>query len=388
MNIQSTNRKNESGGILIVTFFIITSIFIGLGSYLLLVRAQYVSIMRSQAWNDSLTLCEAGVEDALAQLNPGAVTTNIVVNRGANGWGSASNGFYGPIARDVQKNNSYSVVFSDVYQPVIYATGYVKMPEASSTLKRVLRVATTNVPLYNVALAARTNATMSGNSTSTDSFNSTNPNLSTNGCYISSRASTNGDVAVEYGNLDLGNHNISGSVYLGPTATMNGGASQVSGQIHTDFNSDFPNAVAPNTTGWFTALPLGGLVNIGGVSTLFTYVFNSSGDYVVPLMAGTIYINTNAHVRLLVQGGSLSGVTIAGGGNLTMYVSAASFSLNGNNALNYQGRAVNFSYIGLPSNKSISLDGNASFTGTIYAPSASMTLNGGGSSDYDQWRRQ
>jgi len=47
------------------------------------------------------------------------------------------------------------------------------------------------------------------------------------------------------------------------------------------------------------------------------------------------------------------------------------------------GRAANLTVLGLPSLKSISLSGNAAFTGTLYAPEASLSLNGGGNNSYD-----
>jgi len=386
MKLSVRNRKREQGGILIVTLFILVAIFIALGSYLMLVRCHYVSIMRSQGWNDAMAMAEAGVEEALAQLNPGATTTNISVNRSANGWGSPANGFYGPVSRTVMSNGNYSVVFNTATFPIIYSTGYVTMPDTSVTLRRVVQVATTNVPLFNIAMAARTNITMHGNGLSANSFDSSNTNLSTNGRFDSSKTSTNGDIAVLYGTLDPGNHSVAGDVYLGPTATFSGGANQVTGKVYNDFTADFPQVAVPNTAGWLTVLPLAGNVSIGGVLTPFDYVFNTSGDYIVPALAGKVYVNANANVRLYIQGGSLGGALVAGSGanagHLTLYVAAASFSMGGNGSID-GGKAANLSYIGLPSNTSISLSGNAAFTGTIYAPSASLTLNGGGNNDYD-----
>jgi hypothetical protein len=247
------------------------------------------------------------------------------------------------------------------------------------------------VPLFNVSLAARTNITMNGNGLSADSFNSSNTNQSNNGIYTSSKSSTNGDVAVLYGSLDLGNHSVSGDVYLGPTASLNSGTNQVSGKVYTDYNYDFPDVASPDTSGWLPpGAGIGGLLG-GLISALdgnsYSYVFNTSGDYLIANLSGSIYVATNAHVRLLVQNGSIDKVVIAGSGtnagNLTMYVSASSFSITGSGTINSPGRAANFAYYGLPGNTSISLNGNANFTGTLYAPDASLTLNGSGSSTYD-----
>jgi hypothetical protein len=391
MKLTFRKQNDKRGSALVVTLFITATLLLGIASYLLLVRGQYVSVSRSQAWNTAMTLAESGVEEALAQLNPGALEKNINVDRTANGWGSPIGGLYGPMSRSVTNTGSYSVVFTDTTFPTIYATGYVTVPNISATMKRAVCVLTTNVPLFNFALAARTNIDLNGNGPSANSFNSSLASLSNNGVYDGSKTSTNGDVAVLYGTLDLGNHDIVGDVFLGPTATLNSGTNQVVGTVHNDYNFDFSDVVAPDTSGWFA--PGIGIVGLLGLGVLgpdlntYNYVFNTSGDYVVANLSGTIYVGTNAHVRLLVQNGSVNGVKIVGAGNnagkLTMYVSAPSFSIGGNNSINYQGRAANFAYYGLPGNTSVTLSGNASFTGTFYAPDAALTLSGGGSSDYD-----
>ncbi len=379
--IQKQNR--EGGSVLLVTLFVTTALLIGIGSYLLLVRAQYVSVGRSQAWNNAMTMAESGAEEALAQLNPG--WTPDEVDRTANGWGSPSAGFYGPVSRDVTNSGSYSVVFSDTTYPTIYATGYVTVPNISATLARTIRVSTTNVPLYTVAMAARTNIDLNGNGPSANSFNSALTNLSLNGRYTNTMTGSNGDVAVLYGTLDLGNHDIVGDVFLGPTANINTGTNQVYGTIHTDFNYDFPSVVAPDTTGWFTLnTPAGSTLAPDG--NYYTYVFTNNADYVVPSMSGSIYVGTNAHVRLLIQSGGTQSVIVAGNGapvnsKLSIYVASPTFNI-GSGVID-GGRAANLAYYGLPSNTAINFSGNSAFTGTIYAPDATVTLTGGGSGDYD-----
>src|SRR5882672_1878400 len=86
MKIQFSKQDREQGSILMITFFVATAIVIALASYLLLVRGQYVSVVRSQSWNSALAMAEAGAEEAMAQLNPGATAQTISVNRSANGW--------------------------------------------------------------------------------------------------------------------------------------------------------------------------------------------------------------------------------------------------------------------------------------------------------------
>ena len=264
----------------------------------------------------------------MAQLNPGALAVNIWLPY-TNNWGLPSGGFYGPVSRSIVTNTSYSVVFSDTRWPSIYATGYVTLPDISATLKRVVCVATTNVPLFNVAMAARTNINMNGKwdspptvsilliPTSASMASIPLPNPPPTAMSPSSTAT------------DLGNHSVAGDVYLGPTATLTSGANQVSGNVYTDYNYDFPDVAAPDTSGWLPPAAGGGIIGILGalVTALdgnsYTYVFNNSGDYKIGNLGGSIYIATNAHVRLLVQNGSIDKVVIAGSGNsagnLTMY---------------------------------------------------------------------
>src|SRR5690349_1083458 len=92
---------------------------IGLSSYLMLMRWQYVSVTRSQAWNASLTMAEAGVEEALAQLNPSALIFTTNINPGANGWTLLSDGMY-HAARGTLTDGYYDVAITADTLPTIY----------------------------------------------------------------------------------------------------------------------------------------------------------------------------------------------------------------------------------------------------------------------------
>jgi hypothetical protein len=242
--------------------------------------------------------------------------------------------------------------------------------------------------VFNVSIAGKTNIDMNGNGLATDSFNSSLTNLSYFGRYTNSMTSTNGDVAVLYGILDLGNHTVSGDAYLGPTATLASPsqASQISGTVSTDYNYDYPDVVAPNTTGWLT---LGSqLKGTAPNGANYDYVFTNSANYVVPNMNGTVYVCSNAHVHLLVQAGNTASVLVAGGGltnnagSLEVFMAAPTFSIGSSGAVD-GGRAANLIYWGLPTNTKISYSGNGIFVGTIYAPDADITLNGSGNSQFD-----
>lgn len=159
-------------------------------------------------------------------------------------------------------------------------------------------------------------------------------------------------------------------------------------------------------TNWVTtsSLPMGApqpiTTNGNGNNTTYTYkayVFimatNSSGtyyDYV--LEDGMNYQLNGLSGKILVLGDAnlyvssscnVTGLTIEWGKHLNLYSSAPSVSLAGNNTANSDGTADSFAFWGTTSCTNISFSGNASFTGTIYAPSAHLALNGGGNNTVD-----
>ena len=127
--------------------------------------------------------------------------------------------------------------------------------------------------------------------------------------------------------------------------------------------------------------------NTTTTSTTYDYV-TGSGNY---QLNG---LSMSGHGDFLVQGDtvlyvngsfSMSGqseIHILPGASLKIYVNGNA-SLSGNGIMNLNQDASKFSLIGLPTCTSISLSGNAAFTGTIYAPSADLALDGGGSTVYD-----
>ena len=290
-------RPQEQGTVLLVSLFVAVIFGLFLFSYLDLARTQRILVARSQAWNGALIAAEAGVEEALAQLNPGA--PEPIVDRTANGWGTPSAGLYGPVSRSLP-SGSYSVVYTTDTFPTIYSTGYVAVPSIPATLARVLCVTTTTTPMFKAAMATKNGIDLKGNNVATDSFNSADTNFSQNGQYIASKASTNGDLATVTGIVNVGNANINGEVLLGPTATDSIGKNgYVLGGVQNDFNVEFEDVTLPKTT-WLPAVANPAVIN--GVS--YQYVFNSSssGDYLIAGLNGNVYVGTNSHVRLQLTG--------------------------------------------------------------------------------------
>ena len=370
MNIQPARQLSSRGSTLIIVMVLGVVMLVAVGSYLRLIGTQKSLVVRSETWNAALTMAEAGVEEALTQLNSGAT------NLSANGWG-ASGSIYGPVTRSLQ-GGSYSVIISNssATKPVIYATGFTIVPVSGDSVSRNVKVSVLKQVLSNVPLGVKKNINMNGNGVAVDSYDSRNPLLSTGGLFDPNKTSTNGNVASMGGVINIGQHTINGSLYLGPTATYAGSATSITGTIYTDANVDFPDVTLPQVT-WQTA-PL----------SLGTHSFTSSGYYTVsdqfPIVVQpgvTVTLNvvtavTYSPVSVQISGG------ITNSGTANIYLNGPpSLAIAGNTAADASNRPENLRYFCLPSLTSITFSGNSTFVGVIYAPEADVTLNGGGNNN-------
>jgi hypothetical protein len=119
----------------------------------------------------------------------------------------------------------------------------------------------------------------------------------------------------------------------------------------------------------------------------YSYVTDSGNYQLSSLsMSGNSEFLVKGDTVLYINGSwSMNGnsqITILPGASLKVYVSG-SVSLAGNGIMNMSQNATKFILYGLPSSKTMSLSGNAAFTGIIYAPNANLSLNGSGSTIYD-----
>src|SRR2546421_181920 len=131
---------------------------VALASYLMIVRSHYTSVNRSQSWNAALALAEAGAEEALAQLNPGAAPPRAPVT--GNGWELSEGAYRLPQeSRRLSNGGSYAVTITNepsrsvLTNYVIYSTGYAALASSPGPISRVLRVTVSDAPLFSAAVA-------------------------------------------------------------------------------------------------------------------------------------------------------------------------------------------------------------------------------------------
>jgi hypothetical protein len=397
----------RAGGVLIVTLLLASILGITLGSYLYWVRTQNVLVAESQYWNSALALAEAGIEEGLAQLNVMSGTdyaANYQPSAQTNfsALGANSPGAYGPKLNTLT-NGSYSVIIipptnpAITLGPTIIATGYTMVPMVSRPIARVVQVTTTIKPLLNSTLVAISNVTMTGTKLTVDSYDSSDPNHSTNGLYNAATRMAGGDVGSLFGVISFQNASIYGHLETGPNGSYslnNGTAGDLSwagpgvepGWWLEDFNMDVPDIQPPYTSG----LPLPSAVTSKGTNTitLGSAPYYVQGDVVLG-NNDMLYINGNATLYVTgsftMKNNNATFLQVAAGGMLKLYVgstsgAATSISLT---QVNNSGNASTLQVYGLPTTKSLSWNGNTTFVGTLYAPEANFSLGGGGSTIFD-----
>jgi hypothetical protein len=427
MKMQIPTPKRKEGSVLVVTLLTTAILGITLASYLIMVQAQNTSVVRSQTWNSSIALTEAGLEDGMQLLNKYSGTfdklTNWPSTASSDGWQSLGGGTY--YVRRYLGEDYYDVyVTNAVLTPSVKAQGYAKWhntyaiaaggptfatggltENSPRTVGRSVDIKTKIDPIFNVAMAALKTIDFNGKNIRTDSFDSADPTHSENGLYpmnFPSRAKDGGDVVTDdviTNSLNAGNAKIQGQVKTGPKGTIaigpdgsvgdkawvEGGSTGIqSGHSANDMNVTFPMPTLPaNMTS--PTPPIKGAYVIDGIT--YDYVLGN-GDYrLSSLGTGNWKIYVSGTARLVVTSdlymAGQDTIRIADGASLSLYMSGGSARFGGNGLINPNGNATSFAYYGLQGNTIVNFTGNQSVTGTVYAPNADFLLGGGGVDNYD-----
>lgn len=419
MKLQVTNKNREQGTTVLLVSLMVTVIMgITLASYLVMIQTQNRSVFRSQNWNNAIAITEAGVEEGLTHLN---AVASVPGDLATDGWTDQGGGVYACPRRYLGSNyydltitvpangkpmvdavGTVSLLGPFAYAPqTMFAAAGVTSPQQQSLARKV--EAKTRVDgLLTVVMAAIQQIDFSGKNVATDSFDSSDPAYSTGGLYDPTKTKDHGDVCTDYtiiNSLLVGNAQIKGTVRTGALGTVaigpngsvgdkawvEGGSTGIeTGHCYDDFNVSFPPVKLPaSATTWLP--PASSSFNMGGVS--YSYALNG-GDYKMQQINGPIYITgpTRIYVTDKINlTGSSDQIRIASTNkaSLVIYMGGSTTSISGVGVVNESGLAINFEYLGLPSNSSASFGGNATFVGCIYCPSAALSLGGGGNNTYD-----
>lgn len=343
----------------------------------------------------SLNLAEAGIEEGLHAANSSTFSS-------ANGWALAS-GSTTDYVKTISSGFAFQQATGTIYvrvdsasslNPVVIAAGVVTVPNQPRLIKQ-LRVGGTKRHLWSNGIVSRGTLTFSG-SANIDSYDSSvGPyNSATNRTdritvasastaldpvVVGSSASIYGYVATAGGEPLVG---PGGQIYGSTTPT---GTAVDSTRIRRDFTSNFPDVTAPTATatslsaiGSSLDLPRGG--DTVGANGRYLYTTTSVG------LGGTAQLRILGPVDIIVTGsisvGGNASVEVATGSGRSLNVYCpGTISLGGNGMINSTAdpsKATIWGTAVSPATQTISLTGNNSHTGTIYAPNASITLTGSG----------
>jgi hypothetical protein len=332
---------------------------------------------RSQSWNGAIPVAEAGIEEAFTHLR------YCPSNRASNGW---------ILINDLYKksrtmgNARYEVTISTNYDPTIVARGGMRAPGQTNYIIRTVRVMATNDPMFSAAIEALDGILFKGSGVTINSYDSRDPSYSKpDGSYDPLHFKDKGKVVCHYGPFDMQNAKIFGHVETGEESALTMNAGGVVGSILWHLNGG--RGIEP---GWHTTTTSGE----------FSSVEAPSGGLALPPKTGGAYVLTNAHTTyntdvlqgsVVVKGTNIAVVVnrnygvndlvVEPGASVRLYINAGDVALRGIQNKNI--RAESFMYYGMPGNINISMQGNASFTGVLFAPSAALGIGGGGSDEID-----
>lgn len=393
------SRPRTERGSALIAVLLLAALVAVIASHLLTRSAQEHRLAtRSYYQSAALNLAEAGIEEAMWAANNNWID-------GAHGWTPSDDGT-GAMVRTLTSSLSLAQGAGEIYlrldqpasaTPVAVALGVVRLPGQLKIVKQ-LQVKLERRALWANGMVAKGTITFTGNA-AVDSYDSdlgpwdattnrsdqaTVATLSTavDPVVLNSNASIYGFVATGGGLPDVGGN---GRIY-GPTTPAD--VDMDPARIRSDFSANLPAATAP------TGTPIS---NLGTVSSSVTLPL--AGDPLGPdgrylYTAASLSINGNDSVSIkgpvdiIVTGN----VSVSGNGNLAVggtgstnpslnLYAAATVSIGGNGMINHTNVPINSTIHGTApdgTTQSISISGNGSFIGTIYAPNADLTLSGNG----------
>jgi len=392
-------RTRRRGSVLIVALLLSALIAVGLASYINLNLTSSRLARRTFTHYAALNLTEAGTEEAVWSFNriAGGNTDGWTgwTNDGTAAW-KKFNGF------DFGANTTGSVkVYVTSYNPVagispkIIALSTVS-PPGQPAVSKMLELTLRRRSNFASGLVAKKSITFNGTLASVDSWNSDPDNdaLTTAIPYSTAVRTDHGSVAsasVDNTAMLIKQANIWGYVATGgaqPQVGVNGtiqGANTPAGvavdpsRVSTDFNADFPTVTAP-TDGTPIASVGATLGTVGQATRWRTTSISLTGKQTLTILGDvTLILTASSGASALSVTGTAS-IIIPTGSSLTVYAEG-DVKIAGNGLGNTNTQPVTCIFWGTnqsAAGQTIQIAGNGAIKSLVYAPNASVTLNGNG----------
>jgi Tfp pilus assembly protein PilX len=320
-----------------------------------------------------------------------------VVNSGTNTWFRIRSVGTVPLAGSASVGvQKYDNLLRKIQFHVDSAGNTLSRPQAVRTIEVVAKPITTG----SAALFGQTGINLNNQNVVINSYDSRSSAKSTNGIYDPAKATSNGNIVTDDdpqsgGTPGVINLSPTGAYVYGNIATNNtpvqGSTQHVTGTITQDFYQTLPGPPNPATvSSTWTSVS-------GNVSTLATGTASAPARYKVS-GSGSISLTGGSSLAITAPASGEGYVELwlpgdfktTGNGQLTlpphthliMYVDG-SVSIAGNGIANQSLYPENFTLYGNHDStisQSMTVDGNGQFAGVMYAPYASVSAKGGGSS--------
>ncbi|HVZ66146.1 MAG TPA: hypothetical protein VG936_16380 [Lacunisphaera sp.] len=397
--------RSQKGSLLIVCLLLCAIIGISIASYLQLARTSITISNRALYNNGAMNLAENGLEEAMYSINKAVDDTTYTWsdwhNDGTNAWRQfPSSGTYTFDGGGTGIVQVIAYNYTGVSAPKFVARATVTLGGyTSKTIEKWVMVQIRKTSKFSNGLVAKNNITFNGNNATVDSWNSEkNPDGTTRATPVAFNTSYRNDngsvgsISVGVGSVSVNQADVWGYVGTGgaaPSVGNNGsimGADTPSGtkvdpnRVSTDFSASFDPVTAP--TGGSSLASIGNSdlpTSIGTAGATNTYTISSiscsGGGPTAKTL--TIYGDVTLIVTSSLSLSGNSGIYIAPGASLKIYT-AGTVDITGNGVAN-SGQSKNFQIWGTSTtSQSISVKGNGSFSGVIYAPTADVSIVGNG----------
>ena len=379
-------QKKRRGSLLLTAMLIAVSVGIGLAGYLNLSRNALKLSQRTYFLNCATNLAEAGLEEAVYCYR--LMDSGTSIESSWTGWKLSSSNASLTLPSFSLGQNGVGVVKvfvtgydGNVTNPTAVAQAQITPLDGSPTVTKSLKVTMKKNGSYNAAIITKTSLSL-GAKTIVDSFNS-NPTGGSGAdrlTYPGKGATANGHLIALAGSISLGSNGlVNGNVLLGSGVTAPS-KSLVNGSIITNYAGVYP--AAPSLPSWSLSTGYYGLFSLPGQLPREGDVPAADGRYyyypailVNPLSVTDTTITDKNNVTLIAT--SIAG-RLSVDQNATCIVWTGDISTSGSKGFensNWSGALQIYSW-----GKSIALGQNASTSLCLYAPLATVTLTGGGSS--------
>lgn len=399
--------RGQRGALLIVALLICAIIGISITSYIQLGRTSLTVSNRALYNNGAMNLAENGLEEAMYAINQDATLSSY--SWSTDGWttsGTTASRKWTGTQFDQNATGEVRVRvdnYTGASTPVIYARSLVTLgggAAAGTSIEKWIRVSLTRTSKFANGLVAKDTITFSGSNATVDSWESGYPTTDTKySASVKRDKGSVGSISVSVSAVAVQNADIFGYAATGgslPTVGPNGrvgtfttalGTMDMS-RVSTDFSANFDPVAQPTGGTWVGAIGSTTLGTAGSATTYSGSAISLSGPATNKLVIQgdvTLYLTAAAGASAISLTGNAS-IEIASGASLVIYT-AGDVSIAGNGVLSGGSTAATansptkFQLWGTSTSatkQTIGIVGNGVLSGVVYAPNASVKVNGNG----------